>query len=76
MKGLKKIPYGDLGRADFLAGQGTFKTYLSNGQGPNKSSSNKIVNKDKQEVAQAAKCENCLTKQQAGIRDFSTLKGP
>ena len=33
MKGLKKIPYGDLGRVDFLAGQGTFKTYLSNGQG-------------------------------------------
>ena len=45
MKGLKKIPYGDLGRADFLAGQGTnLKLTCLMDRGPNKSSSNKIIN--------------------------------
>ena len=60
----------------FLLGKELLKLTCLMDRGPNKSSSNKIVNKDKQEVAQAAKCENCLTKQQAGIRDFSTPKGP
>ena len=46
--GLKNVLSSSLGQVDFLAGQVTFKAHLL--KGPGKSSSNKIIIQDEQEM--------------------------
>ena len=50
LQGSKKVLSGCPGQADFLPGQVTFKFTCPMGKGLSKSSSNKIINYNKQEV--------------------------